>query len=98
MFLMLSCGSSIRPEQLSVYVPEHYQGAVHIDACVANAPGKEVTLNAQGVGASSLCPEANRGVELQIIEKERQYKVPVNEVRVGRTGDGLATSIEARLK
>jgi hypothetical protein len=98
MFLMLSCGSSLRPEQLSVYVPEHYQGPVHIDACVPNAPAKEITVSTSGAGATSLCPANNRGVELQIIEKERQYKVAVNEVRIGRTGDGLATSIEAQLK
>lgn len=97
-FLLLSCGSSLGPAQLTVHLPEHYNGPLHINACMPKAPDKEITVDAQGVGATSVCPDSNTGVELQIIQNDRQYKITEKEVHILRTGDGIATSIEAQVR
>ena len=97
-FVLLSCGSSMGPAQLIVHIPEHYSGAVHIHACMPTAPRNEITVDAQGVGSTALCPGTNTGVELQIVQNGQQYKIADKEVHILRTGDGIATSIEAQVR
>jgi hypothetical protein len=95
-FLMLSCASSSQPDQLKVHVPQHCSG-VHVATCVSGAPSVDVTVDEQGVGKTSLCPGANHTVEIEVVGDNRHYKLMSPEVHIQRTGDGIATSIEAQL-
>ncbi len=57
----------------------------------------EVTLDELGVGRTSLCPASNHSVEIEVVGNDRSYKLNPSEVHVLRTGDGIATSIEAKI-
>ena len=96
-FLVLSCGASLHPDQLTLRVPPHFSGSVHVTPCVAGAPSGEVVLDEQGMGKTSLCPAVNHAVEIEVVGPDRSYKLNPSEVRILRAGDGIATSIEARL-
>ena len=95
--LLLSCGSSLHPAQLTVHVPAHFSGSVDIKTCVAGAPAGEVTLDEKGSGNTSLCPGANHFVEIDMITADGRFKLDSSEVRILRTGDGFATSIQAQI-
>jgi len=95
-FLMLSCASSSHPDQLIVHVPQHCSG-LHVATCVSGAPSADVTVDEQGLGKTSLCPGVDHTVEVEIVGTNRHYKMMPPEVHIQRTGDGLATSIEAQL-
>jgi hypothetical protein len=95
-FLLLSCASSSHPDQLIVHVPRHCP-ELHVATCVAGAPTADVTVNDQGMGKTSMCPGANHTVEIEIVGDNRHYKLMSPEVHIQRTGDGIATSIEAQL-
>jgi len=97
-FLMLSCASSSRPEQLIIHVPSRFAGKIHLDTCISGAPAVDVSVDSSGLGKTSLCPAANHSVELQIIVPDRKYNLSASEVHILRTGDGLATSIEAECR
>jgi len=96
-FLVLSCGSSLHPDQLTVRVPAHFSGRVDIRTCVAGVAAGEVTLDEKGSGDTSLCPGVNHTVEIDVIGAERHVKLNSSEVRILRTGDGFATDIEAQI-
>lgn len=96
-FLMLSCASSSQPDQLIVHVPDHFSGMLHIQTCVNGAPAGEITVDSQGSGKTVLCPANDHTVEIEVVGNHRHYKLGAPEVQVRRTGDGLATSIEAKL-
>ena len=68
-----------------------------MDTCVAGTPSGEVIVDAKGLGKTSLCPATDHSVEIQMVSTDRQYKIAAREVHIQRTGDGIATSIEARL-
>jgi hypothetical protein len=95
-FLMLSCASSSQPDHLKVHVPQRCPG-VHVATCVSGAPSADVTVNEKGVGKTSLCPAVDHTVELEVVGDNRHYKLMSPEVHIQRTGDGIATSIEAQL-
>jgi hypothetical protein len=97
-FLMLSCGARLHPDQLVVHVPSHFSGSMRISSCVAGTPAGEVTLDERGLGQTSLCPAVNHSVEIEIIGSDRSYKLSSSEVHILRTGDGIATSIEAQIR
>ena len=97
-FLLLSCGSRLGPAQLTVRIPERYNGPLHISTCMPQAPDKEITVDAQGVAATSVCPDSSTRVELRIIQNDRQYLIPEKDVHILRTGDGIATSMEALVR
>jgi hypothetical protein len=96
-FLMLSCASSSHPDQLTVHIPEHFSStSLHIDTCIASAPAGEVKVDDHGLGKTSLCPPNDHLVEIEVVGGAH-YKLAAPAVQIRRTGDGLATSIEARL-
>jgi hypothetical protein len=96
-FLMLSCGASMHSDQLTLRVPDHFSGSMHVTTCIGGAPTGEITLDEQGLGKTSLCPAVNHSVELEVIRIDRRYKLNSSEVRILRTGDGISTGIEAQL-
>ncbi|MGB2636232.1 MAG: hypothetical protein WAM58_20045 [Candidatus Acidiferrum sp.] len=96
-FLMLSCASSSHPDQLTVRIPEHFAGtSLHIDTCVTGAPAGEVKVDDRGLGKTPLCPASDHTVEIEVVGGGH-YKLVAPEVQIRRTGDGIATSIEAQL-
>ena len=95
--LLLSCAASSQPDQLIVHVPEHVAGNLHIDTCVKGAPSGEITVDQQGMGKTLLCPAADHSVEIEVVGPQAHYKLLAPQVQIRRTGDGLSTSIEARL-
>jgi len=97
-FLMLSCGSASPPKQLLVRVPPGYAGTVHIEVCVNNSPADDISLDAQGIGSTSLCPSANGRIQITILRGSQTIAIAPSEVHVSRTGDGLATSVETNLR
>ncbi len=98
MFLMLSCGAGSTPQQMTVHVPAGYSGKIHIDSCVKTAPPSDVMVDANGAGATALCPANGQRVEILVIRGEQSVKVPATEVTILRTGDGIATSIEVQVR
>jgi hypothetical protein len=96
-FLMLSCASSLRPDHLTVHCPRHFSGTVHVNTCVSGAPMEEITVDDQGLGKTALCPGVDHTIEIEVIANDRQYRFAPPDVHIERTGDGIATSIEARL-
>jgi hypothetical protein len=96
-FVMLSCAPSSQPDQLIVHVPDHFSGMLHIQTCVNGAPTGEITVDSQGAGKTVLCPASDHTVEIEVVATDRHFKLVTPEVQVRRTGDGLATSIEAKL-
>ena len=94
---MLSCASSLRADQLTVHCSPHFSGTLHVSTCVSGAPAGEITVDDQGLGKTALCPGVDHTVEIQVLTNDRQYKLAAAEVHIERTGDGIATSIEARL-
>jgi hypothetical protein len=96
-FTMLSCASSSHPDQLKVHVPEQFSGTIHVDTCTKGTPSGEVTVDAKGLGKTSLCPAPDHSVEIEVIRADREYKISAPEVHIQRTGDGIATSIEVHL-
>lgn len=97
LFWMLSCGASLHPDQLTVYVPKTFSGSMHVSTCVAGAPAREVTLDERGSGQTSLCPAIDHSVELEVVRSDRHFKLNSTEVRILRAGDGISTSIEVQL-
>ena len=95
--MLLSCASSAQSDQLVVHVPDHVAGNLHIDTCLKGAPAREITVDEQGLGKTQLCPAENHTVELEVVAGQARYKLVAPEVQIRRTGDGLATSIEAKL-
>jgi hypothetical protein len=95
---MLSCGSSTPPDRLTIHLTAHHSAPlVHVDACVSGAPAPEVYIDEHGLGKTSVCPAANHNVEVDIVDGDRRYRLTAEKVQVRRTGDGLATSVEAQL-
>ena len=87
----------MRPDPLIVHVPDHFSGTLRVSTCISGAPAGEITVDDHGLGKTSLCPATNRTVEIEVIASDRQYRLAAADVRIERTGDGIATSIEAHL-
>jgi hypothetical protein len=95
--LMFSCAWSTHPDQLIVHVPPRCPKVLHVATCVPGAPTADVTVDEQGSGKTSLCPATDHSVQIEVIRIDQHYKLDVPSVHIQRTGDGLATSIEAEL-
>lgn len=94
---MFSCALSTHPDQLTVRVPPHCSARLHVATCVPGAPQADVNVDEQGMGKTSLCPATDHSVQIEVIRIDRHYTLAAPAVHVQRTGDGLATSIEAEL-
>ena len=95
---MLSCGSSSPAHRLTVHLPQHKNTRVlHVDTCISGASANEVYVNEQGIGKTSLCPAADHAVDIEVVEGDRRYRVASEQVQIRRTGDGIATSVEAQI-
>jgi len=97
-FLMLSCGSARPPKQILVRAQPDYSGTVHLDVCVKNSPADDISLDAQGIGTTSLCPSADERIQITVIRGSQAITIAPPDVHVSRTGDGIATSVETNLR
>jgi hypothetical protein len=94
--LMLSCGSSAHPDRLTVRLPPHFSGSLHVTTCIPNAPAEDIPVDDRGLGQTSLCPDSSHSIELEVIAEGRHIRVAVPQAQIHRTGDGIATSIDAQ--
>jgi hypothetical protein len=96
--LMLSCASSQPPERFTVRVAAGFTGTIHVNTCVPSAPATDLTVDEQGVGATSACPSRDATVELTVLRADQQYTVAAPDISILRTGDGIPTSIRAEIR
>jgi hypothetical protein len=96
---MLSCASSAPPDRLRVHLPARRNAHVlHVDTCVSGASVNEVYVDERGQGQTSLCPASEREVDVEVVDGKRRYTLGSTDVQIRRTGDGIATSIEAPIR
>lgn len=96
--LMLSCASSNPPERFTVRVAAEFTGTLHISTCVQSAPATDLTIDNQGVGATSACPSPNATVELTVLRGDQKYTITAPDISISRAGDGISTSIKAEIR
>ena len=94
-FLMLSCASKTEPDHLTVHAPSHFAGIVHVDTCVNGAPAADIAVDQNGAGKFAVSRRRSPA-EIEVIEDQQHFKLVAHDVRVRRTGDGIATSVEAQ--
>jgi hypothetical protein len=97
-FLLLSCGSNQASERLRVHVAQGFAGTIHLAACVSSAPATDISTDAQGTAATSVCPRTDGAVAIVVIRGGRESTVAPEDISVSRTGDGIATSIKAQIR
>jgi len=96
-FLLYSCGAKQAPRDITVTVPSDYSGEITLDPCTTGLP-PEVILNAHGKAPTSACPKLGETVALKVVKGTENYRVPMNEVKIERAGDGLPVAIKARVR
>jgi hypothetical protein len=97
-FLLLSCASTRPPQRLRVHVTPGFVGTLQLTPCVSGALAAEVSTDGHGVGSTSLCPSSDGSVVIVVIRGSQQYTSAAEDVTIRRTGDGIATSIDIRLR
>jgi hypothetical protein len=96
-FLLFSCGAKQAPKEIKVIVPADFSGEMTLDPCTNGVPS-EVSLNARGTAATSACPKPGESVSLTVVKSGENYRVPTEEVKIERAGDGLPVAIKARVR
>jgi len=96
--LMFSCGLGRAPKELTVNVPQHFSGSLHIHLCEKPAPENNITVDDKGEGSSSMCLGKEEKVQLRITRKDRFELIPANLVTINRTGDGIPTGLEVKIQ
>jgi hypothetical protein len=95
--LLFSCGSRRAPQQLTVQVPDDFTGVLNIRACAEGASLDKLVADPKGIVATSACPHSDEQVTLLIIRAGKTYSLSPEDVKILRTGDGLATAIRAQV-
>jgi hypothetical protein len=96
-FLLFSCGAKQAPKEIKVTVPADFSGEMTLDPC-ANGLNTEVSLNARGTAPTSACPKPGETVTLTVVKSGQNYRVPTDEVKIERAGDGLPVAIKAKVR
>jgi hypothetical protein len=96
--LMFSCGLGQAPKELTVGVPHDFSGSLHIHVCDKTARENNIAVDDIGEGSTSMCLEKDDRVQLRIIGQDRREIIPANLVTITRTGDGIATVVEAKIQ
>jgi hypothetical protein len=97
-FLLLSCASTLPPQRIRVHVPSGFSGTIQLTPCASNAPATEISTDAQGGGSTSVCPSTDGGVVIVVVRGNWEYTASAEEIAVRRSGDGIATSIDVRVR
>jgi hypothetical protein len=94
--LLFSCGAKRAPQEITVTVPANFSGELTLDPCSQGASAG-ITLSAKGTANTAACPEAGETVSLTVIKGGKSYRLSSDDVKIERTGDGLAVAIKARV-
>jgi hypothetical protein len=97
-FLLLSCGLTRPPQRLRVRVVPGFSGTLHLTPCAGGAPVAEISADANGAANTALCPSADGGVVIVVVQGNRQYAAAPEDIAIQRTGDGIPTSIAVRMR
>jgi hypothetical protein len=97
-FLLLSCASTRPPQKVRVHADPGFSGTIRLAPCDSKAPLNEISVDAQGVGNTAACPGTDGALAVVVVQGTREYSAATNEVTIRRTGDGIATSIEIRVR
>ena len=95
-FLLFSCAAKQAPREITVRVPPDYAGELSLDPCSRHASA-EVSVDAKGDTATSVCPKADETVTLRVIRGGTDFRVPPDQVTIERAGDGLPVAIKAHV-
>ena len=96
-FLLYSCAAKQAPREIKVTVPSDFSGQITLDPC-STGLSAEVTLTTRGTAPTSACPRPGETVTLTIIKGSENYRIPSNEVKIERAGDGLPVAIKAHVR
>ena len=96
-FLLYSCGAKQAPREVKVKVPQGFAGQTTLDPCTEGLSA-EVSVNARGSGQTSACPKPGDTVTLTVVQGDKNYRIPTDEVTIERAGDGLPVAIKARVR
>jgi hypothetical protein len=97
-FLLLSCASSRPPQRIRAHVAPGFSGTIHLIPCVSGAPIAEVFTDEQGRADTSVCPQTAGAVVIVLVKESREYTVATEDISISKTGDGIATSINVRIR
>jgi hypothetical protein len=95
-FLLFSCAAKQAPHEITVKVPDNYSGELNLDPCTQGSSA-QVTVDSNGSGQTSACPKPSEQVSLTVIQSGLEHRVPQNQVRIERAGDGLPVAIKGRV-
>jgi hypothetical protein len=95
-FLLFSCAAKQAPHEIIVKVPDTYSGELNLDPC-AQGSSAQVTVSSNGSGQTSACPKPGEEVSLTIVQTGLEHRVPRDQVRIERAGDGLPDAIKVRV-
>ena len=95
--LLYSCAAKQAPREIKVTVPADFSGEITLDPCTIGLPA-EATVNGRGTAPTSACPKPGDTVTLTVVKGNRNYRIPSNEVKIERAGDGLPVAIKAHIR
>jgi hypothetical protein len=95
-FLLFSCAAKQAPHEITVKVPDNYSGELNLVPCSQGSPA-EVAVNSNGSGQTSACPKPGDELSLRVVQSGLERRVPPDQVRIERAGDGLPVAIKARV-
>jgi hypothetical protein len=98
-FLLFSCAAKQAPREIIVTVPANFSGELSLSPCSGAGASAQVTVDAKGAAATSVCPRPGETVVLTVVKagKRPSDRIPPEEVNILRAGDGLPVAIRARV-
>jgi hypothetical protein len=97
-FLLLSCASTRPPQRLRVRVAPGFTGTLQLTPCASVAAAAEISADANGAASTAICPSADGGVVIVVVQGDREYAAAPEDIAIRRTGDGIPTSIRVRMR
>jgi len=92
--LLASCASEGLPTTITVKVAGAYSGGIYLKLCQEG--GKEpAVIDAQGNGETSVCP--NGRIAIVVLRQASRVYITPEQVKVDRTGDGIAVAVRANV-
>jgi hypothetical protein len=94
--LLYSCAAKQAPREITVTAPADFSGEMTLDPC-SKSISTEITLSAKGTATTAACPESGETVSLTVVKGGTSYRIPAEDVKIERAGDGLPVSIKAHV-
>jgi hypothetical protein len=67
-----------------------------LDPC-SKGVSAQVTLSVKGTAQTAACPQPGETVLLSVIKGGTSYRIPSDQVKIERAGDGIPVAIKARV-